>query len=326
MTTATVTCARCLAAVPTGATTRFCPRCGWAVPPPNAAPVSMPVDVAVSGRVYRVLDRIGVGSRCLVYRCKVGGNRSDAEGTIKIARDPASNAAVAREAEVLRHLHSADAAGQFTPFVQTVLASFGYVGTRGEPPRHANVLRMDPAVHSPADDFYTLAEVRSAYPDGLDARDMAWVWRRVLTVLGFAHGCGVAHGAVLPVHLLIDPVDHKLVLIDWCAATLPHRPTVEARAAMPGGYWPWGAAESFPSAAGDLRLAARCMAELVGGDVAADRFPPACDPAVARHLSRVFNSTRPDAWRLRDEFDQLIEAAWGPRQFRPLTMPPRRMV
>ncbi len=145
------------------------------------------MDLAVGGRVYRVLDRVAVGSRCVVYRCKFGGNRSPGEGTFKVARDPVSNAAVAREAEVLRHLHAADPAGQFTPFLPTVLESFGYVGGPTEPPRHGNVLRLHPDVRSPADDLYTLAEVRAAYPAGLDARDVAWVWRRLLTVLGFAH-------------------------------------------------------------------------------------------------------------------------------------------
>ena len=44
----------------------------------------------------------------------------------------------------------------------------------------------------------SLAAVRSAYPDGLDPRDVAWMWRRLLVALGVAHRAGLVHGAVLP--------------------------------------------------------------------------------------------------------------------------------
>jgi len=30
-----------------------------------------------------------------------------------------------------------------------------------------------------------------------------------------------------------------------------------------------------------------------------------------------------DAWKLMEDFDKVIEALWGPRQFQVLTMPPR---
>jgi hypothetical protein len=318
---AAASCPRCFAAL--AASAAFCARCGLGTHLADPAAAAQPMDQAVGGRLYRVLDRIGVGSRSTVYRCQFGGPRSPGEGTFKVARDPVSNGALAREAEALRHLHAADPAGQFTPFLPTVLESFGYVGGRAEPPRHANVLRMHPDVRSPVDDLYTLAELRAAYGSGLDARHMAWIWRRLLTVLGFAHAHGVAHGAVLPVHVLIDPADHKLVLIGWCDATLPGRPPVSVPPSVPADYRAWVSTDRFPSFAADLRLAARCMADLLGrGD--GDRPDPAVDPAIARHLDRAVNAADANAWQLRAEFDQLIEALWGPRQFRPLTMPPKR--
>ncbi len=48
------------------------------------------------------------------------------------------------------------------------------------------------------DGFRSLTEVGTAYPDGVDPRDAAWMWRRLLVGLGFAHRAGVLHGAVLP--------------------------------------------------------------------------------------------------------------------------------
>ena len=69
------------------------------------------------------------------------------------------------------------------------------------------------------DELYSLEEVRAAYPAGIDARDMAWMWRRLLTVLGFVHEQRLVHGCVTPDHVLIEPREHKLVLIGWCGAT-----------------------------------------------------------------------------------------------------------
>jgi hypothetical protein len=68
------------------------------------------------------------------------------------------------------------------------------------------------------------------------------------------------------------------------------------------------------------------MIELLGGDAMEETFPPAVDPAIERHLRRCLGaatSQRPDAWKLLDDFDRLIETLWGPRKFRVLTMPAR---
>ncbi|MGH3238625.1 MAG: adenylosuccinate synthetase, partial [Streptosporangiaceae bacterium] len=45
--------------------------------------------------------------------------------------------------------------------------------------------------------FRSLAEVRAAFPAGIDPRDAAWMWRRLLVAAGAAHRAGVIHGAVL---------------------------------------------------------------------------------------------------------------------------------
>ena len=55
---------------------------------------------------------------------------------------------------------------------------------------------------------------RAAYPDGVDPRDVAWMWRRLLVALGLAHRAGVVHGAVLPEHVLISRPSTA-----WCWST-----------------------------------------------------------------------------------------------------------
>src|SRR6516164_8396933 len=99
---------------------------------------------------------------------------------------------------------------------------------------------------------------------------MAWMWRRLLVALGFAHRCGLVHGAVLPEHVLIQPHDHGLVLIDWAYAVAASPATGERVTAISAAYAAWYPAEIMrkepPAAGTDLAMAARCVVALLGGD------------------------------------------------------------
>lgn len=322
---AMVTCPRCFNEIEANAETKFCPRCGL----PNvikAAGDHEPVVLTVEGRSYRVLDRLAVGSLASLYRCSVSNDAGRPLGVFKISRDARSNSAIANEATILKRLGAATNAQSFLPFLPEIIDSFTQGGSDREPPRQANVLAYHPEIKSP-DDLYTLEEVRAAYPGGLDPKDVAWIWRRLLTIISFCHNQGVAHAAVLPCHVLIEPVDHKLVLIDWCfASTRSEWGTVPSAAS--GALSRWFARDGVlrPVAPTlDIVLAARCMIYLLKGD--ASDMPSNIDPAIRRHFDRcvdVPNESRTTAAELLEHFDRLIEALWGPRQFRPLTLPIRR--
>jgi hypothetical protein len=188
---------------------------------------------------------------------------------------------------------------------------------------------MHGEIRSP-DELYTLEEVRAHFPGGLDPRHVAWIWRRVLSILGFAHLHGVVHAAVLPMHVLIEPRGHKLLLIDWCCAA--HEPwnRPEPVTILGGAYLAWykreGALRRPPTPALDVALAARSMVELLGGDAVRAEFPAAIDPALQRYFTRCLaggSGARADAWKLLDDFDRLIAALWGPRTYCPLDLPPK---
>jgi hypothetical protein len=270
------------------------------------------LELVAGERTYRVLDRIALGSISSVYRCGFGESIA---GICKIARDPCTNDLLVNEAKVLEWLAAVDR-GRFAPFLPRVEASIALREAAGSEARQANVLRMDEKIRSP-DELYTLDEVRAAYPRGLGARHVAWIWRRVLSVLGFAHASGVVHGAVLPEHVLIEPREHKLVLIDWCCAALGYR---NSPVAIVGGYRDWyareGALRRAPTTGLDVALGARCMIELLGQQ--------ALEPGLSRYFARCRGRERADAWKLLEDFDRLIEATWGPRKFVELRMPPKR--
>ncbi len=162
------------------------------------------------------------------------------------------------------------------------------------------------------DGFYPLSEI-VANMGPLDVKDLAWIWRRVLTAIGFAHNQGFVHAAVYPEHIMIHPGDHGVVLVDWCYA----RPIGTPAHAYISRYH-----DSLPreilrkrglTASTDVKMATEAM--LFAVDDAT--FPP-----VLRSFSDAC-MRMDDAWHCKDKFDGLIERLWGKRTFRAMTYVPK---
>ncbi len=230
-------------------------------------------------------------------------------GLLKLTRDPADNDLLDREAAALIRVHrTLDA--RFLPYVPVLIDRQRHQDPATGAERRANLIGR-------LDGFVTLADVHAAYPGGVDPRDAAWMWRRLLVAVGLAHGAGVIHAAVVPDHVLIHPAEHGLVLIDWCyAITLPG----ELAVALPARYADWYPAEvrsrQAPGPDLDIWLATRCMTDLMG-----DLTPPLL-AAFARGCMLTSPASRPrDAWRLLTELDTVLDRLYGPRRFRPFAMP-----
>jgi len=238
------------------------------------------------------------------------------ETMIKIPRDPAVNDLLEREAIALRQLPQ-DGDGRFLPYVPRLVESFRHRDETTGVERRVNAIGR-------LDGFHPLTEVRAAYPGGVDPRDVAWMWRRLLVALGFAHRAGVLHGAVLPEHVLIHPGEHGLVLVDWCYSVPGCHPDggdrVPAMVTRRAGWYPPEVAAREHAGPGtDVYLATRCMTYLM-----ADRAPKPLR-AFARGCLLTAEDRRPqDAWRLLAELDDLLERLYGPRRFRPFHLPAER--
>ncbi len=250
----------------------------------------------------------------LLRRIAYAGDLADlydvgADRLLKLPRYPADNDLMAREARALRAIEERGDP-RHLPYVPRLVDSFLVRDPGSGAERLVNVVAAVPGLHS-------LDEVRRAYPDGLEARDAAWMWRRLLVALGLAHRAGVVHGAVLPRHVLIEPDAHGLVLVDWCFSVLGDG----AVPALVPGHEDWYPAEVTgrrPAGPGtDLAMAARCMTWLM-----ADRAPRELR-AFAAGCQRPKLTARPDdAWRLLGELDEVLERLYGPRTFRPFTLNP----
>ncbi|GAA1102044.1 molecular chaperone DnaJ [Nocardiopsis metallicus] len=253
------------------------------------------------------------------------GRRSPAEGrwrdgVLKLPHAPIDNDLLLAEATALRRIRE-HGAERYRAFVPELVESVRHRDAATGVERRGNVLGL-------LSGFHTLAEVRRACPDGIDPRDAAWMWRRLLAALGNAHRAGVVHGSVVPEHVMIHPEAHGLVLVDWCysvAATEPHTarhrtPTAQHVPAMVPNreeMYPPEVADRGPARpATDVYMATRCMEFVTGG-----RLPPRLK-AFARGCSLPAPARRPDdAFALLGELDEALERCFGPRRFRPFHLP-----
>lgn len=230
------------------------------------------------------------------------------EVVVKIPRRLGDADLIANEARVLARL--ADGVDpRWRPYFPTLIESFRHLQPdHGE--RRINVLE-------PLEGFRSLAEVRDAHPRGLDPRDGAWMWRRLLVALGAAHRAGVVHGAVLPDHVLVHPDDHGVVLADWTYAACEPGERVRAVEARYRDWFPPEVLGRRPAVpATDVYLASRTMAALLG-----DLAPKPLRSFLAGCTLPNPSRRPPDAWALLAELDDLLERLYGPRRFRPFHLP-----
>lgn len=233
-----------------------------------------------------------------------------ADRLLKLPRRPADNDLMAREAHALRTI-AERGDPRYLPYVPRLVEDFRHLDAATGAERRINVLASAPGLHD-------LTEVRRAYPDGLDARDVAWMWRRLLVALGLAHGAGIVHGAVLPPHVLIEPDAHGVVLVDWCFSA-PVGGTVPAL--VPGydaNWYPDEIPRKRPCGPGtDIAMASGCMSWLMG-----PRAPRELDAFARGCRQRALDARPDDAWRLLRELDEVLDRLYGPRTFRPFTLNP----
>ena len=224
---------------------------------------------------------------------------------LKLARDPADGDLIAREAAALRWL-ATNGDPQFRPYVPRLFGTRRYAGPATGGIRRGNVLER-------LDGFISLEKVAMSFPGGLDPRDVAWIWRRVLVAIGFAHSVGLIHGAVLPPHVMIQPANHGLTLVDWCySCGGPNPGNLPAAVARYRDWYPPELKPGYaPGADLDIYLATKTMLALIASPV------PGPLAAFAAGCTLPQRGRPTDAWDLLREFDDLIERMWGPRAFRP---------
>lgn len=275
----------------------------------------------VAGRSYVVEGLIGRGDRCDVYRAAWDHPLTE-RVVIKVARTDEGAEALKREAATLGKLPESRANGTsffVRMFPEPVAVGDGKVdGAR----RKASVFRYKNRFD------WTLEDVIREYPEGVEPQTMVWMWNRTLTLLGWLQMAGWTHGAIVPAHVLIHPVNHGVTFLDWSYAARTGKPV----AAREPGHAPFHPGEIVRGEATtsltDLAMSARCMIAVLGGDPGDGSLPASVpDPiaSVLREHARYGGGDggHVDAFALEKRFGKVAESVYGPRKYHPFAMPRR---
>lgn len=231
------------------------------------------------------------------------------DAVFKIANAPANNDLLERERDHLKLLWTGkgDADKHFQRYLPRLLDSFGASG------RRVNVL-------SNAAGAYSLAHLRSQFPNGVPFRHIVWMVNRALSILGYAHQHWLVHGAVLPQHLLYYPDNHGLCLVDWTASAGNNHS--DERVAYRHRDW----LTHYPvevSPTSRYRLAQETTDVYMlarAAEWAADAVPDKFRPLLAWCKAESPNA-RPGAWEAQDRWEAIAKEVYGPPSFVPFVVP-----
>lgn len=292
-------------------------------PPPP--PAHTPTVIETRAHHYVVERLLFAGDVADIYRAtcdvKPGGKGSSFKAAFKIARSSADNDLLEAELRAYEKLEldkSDKAAAKLFP---RLLDSFLFRSPSGAT-RRVNVL-------SSHYDHYSLAEVRAVHP-GLDYRDAVWMFKRSLMALGFTHRRGLVHGAVLPPHILVDPIGHGIELVDWCYS-VEKEGQIRVISKAHKSFYPKEVITKKPAVpATDIFMLAKTMVRLLGGDVETNRMPDSVPHPITSFLQSCLlpaPGRRPDdAWKLHEELDELLLRLVGKPKYRKLAMPAREVL
>lgn len=268
-------------------------------------------------RQYILRRRLAVGDGADVYLAS-SGEHTPPEYIAKVARVDGAAALLEHERTVLTKIiaagHASPKLTTYTYYFPTVVESIAF---RDGFAKRANIFLRSPG-------HYTLRQIKEQYPYGLGGRHLAWIFKRLLTAVGFAHRQGVAHTSIVPEHILIDHENHGLQLLDWIHSTdLGH--VTKTISGQYRDWYPKEVLEKQPVLPGtDLWMAAKCMIYLGGGDVKTGKMPRTTPAGLQRYFRACLlesPSMRPhDAWKFLDDVTEELGKIYGKPRFMKLVL------
>jgi serine/threonine protein kinase len=265
--------------------------------------------------VYALQRLLAVGDVADIYLGSVESDpMAEVEGAyiLKVSSVPEGNVCLDIERKTLAKLLAAAGATTYRKYLPDLIESF----LAREIRRHVNVFQSEPG-------FHTLEQVHEQHP-ALDGRHLAWIFNRLLTVLGFCHRQGIIHGAVLPCHVMVEAPSHGLRLVGWGQSVVKGRAIRTISTRYRDWYPPEVLRKQPAGPATDLFLAARCLVYLAGGDPVTNWMPDAVPQPMRQFIaSCLLESARmrpDDAWALLEDFAELLQRLYGSPQFHELTL------
>lgn len=270
---------------------------------PNAERGQGGAVITTAAHTYRIDSPIAQGDLSSVYAGEM--QPENVKIVVKVAEDPADNDLLMNELKTLRYL--ATEPGPYGKHLPQVIEDI-----RTQDQRAGIIMSFV--------DGFDLNQIREKFPAGIADRHIIWIFRRTLSVLGYAHSKGVVHGNIEPTHILVSPPDHNVFLIDWAYSVYKPAATGQGfRAVNEKFSAPEVRERKPPLPQSDLFSVGKCMIYLLGGNIETNELPPAVDERIAKFIQffvRESAQQRPgDAWAMYHELDDLREKVFGPHQF-----------
>jgi len=240
---------------------------------------------------------------------------------VKLLRNQQDSALFENEWKILQLLQHSEAQGADTfgrlipqPVLHGNITAGSYAG------KNVSIFRW-------ASGFYhTFDEIIQVYPQGIDPQASIWVWRRILEMLSFLHNSGIVHGAVFPSHLLAQENEHGVRIVGYSSAG-HFGEKLNSISHYYESFYPQPAQSSLiltPQL--DLVMSARCIMVILGGNLETGSLPSTVPDQLAQIVKRIalkvtVDSTKENAWAIREELGDIAKIAYGPPRFIPIVMP-----
>lgn len=243
---------------------------------------------------YEITGSFVTGNLCNVYH-------TDNE-VVKITKTHKDNDLLDNEATVLSKLcESKDGDHILVKTIPKLIESFS-IRTDSKEKRQVNIIQY----HK---DYMPLSKIMKLYPEGLDPRHIIWIWKRLLMTLGFVHKEKIIHGCINPDNILINPVDHSVILIDWCYSVTSGSPLKLIDAKYKGYYIKKVFDKQGTSEKLDLYMVAKTISEIVD----MSKCPKTMYNTIK---SALYNEgTYDNAWKMYDIIDDLASHLYGAGTF-----------
>lgn len=267
-------------------------------------------------REYEVLRLISAGDVADLYLATATVDKEVKDYILKISRIPGGDKILDNEQRNLTELLSKAGTSTYSRYLPIFVESFL---AKDKIQKRINVFVAEKG-------FYTLEEIHAQHPK-LEGRHLAWIFKRMLTILGFLQKHNFVHGAFLPSHVRLDVENHGLQLVGWGHSVTDNSAIKTISLKYKDWYPKEVAAKKTATGETDLFMAAKCVVYLAGGDPATGRMPSSVPPKIQRFVRSCLlegQKMRPnDSWKLFEEFDEMLKEMYGPPKFHKLEMEKR---
>jgi len=270
-------------------------------------PEIVPTVIKTKRHEYSLLHSFKNADICNIYECV---NEKNKKLVFKSSRLESDNDLVLNEINMIKWIDTKHNDELYSEFYPKILDSFIIKNEKGEK------LQTLIIPNYKVEGYISLLDVRNKFNDELNSRHLVWIFKRIMMAIGHLHNAGMVHGALLPPHILIHPINHAIKLIDW-SYSIKGNNKIKAISTKYKSFYPLEVLNKKAQGGyTDIYMAAKCMLYLIAGN-----------RGVPKRVSQYFKycaipgpHSRPqDAWALHEEFDEAMRDIYGKPKYVELT-------